>query len=517
MTQFSVLTSAAKTIVDNFFNIQKYGFFSDRQLMVSLYSIMPDADQKVIDILKKYVVSLSDLMPESELNILKSEYPEVVKYCYDLDSFDTKIVGAVMPLPHSVVKLCMNIVKPKSGSSVFVPYSGEGDLAYHVSDCKIDGFELNPESWAITQILLHSQKSESNIVLGDQFDPDSKQYDYIFSFPPFLKGKDETKVVDTIYNLITKHLAEDGILCCVLPMKFCYESGKWPKVRNILNEYKGQYSAMVVALPPVLQPFSGITVCILLVNKSHKDIVALVDTSSMEFLARKDVAGTKEYELKTKSIIETIESQDEKYMWVGTSLMLKEYLILQPSYYLNAQHIPGPKKGETAFVLSDLIEIVPDTRKTMTKARMSTILMGNRDGKKRCPVIGMRELSSSYLNCDINREDLDDSTEIPSYPIVTSDCILIGFIGGKFKVGRLHGASLNYPIALKYEVVPVRIISDAITEDFLLRSIMSEMVEQQTNRMATGAIITRLRQKDLLSIVINVPFLKTIFDCIFLL
>ena len=72
-------------------------------------------------------------------------------------------------------------------------------------------------------------------------------------------------------------------------------------------------------------------------------------------------------------------------------------------------------------------------------------------------------------------------------------------------MGRLHGVTPTQPVALRGEVVPIRITSTAVTEDFLLRSIMSEMTERQARMLAMGSVITRLKGCDLLSIVINVP------------
>jgi signal transduction histidine kinase len=89
--------------------------------------------------------------------------------------------------------------------------------------------------------------------------------------------------------------------------------------------------------------------------------------------------------------------------------------------------------------------------------------------------------------------------------VLTEDCLLIGFIGGKFKVGRLHGVSQETPVYLRHEIIPVRVASDDITDDFLLRSIMSEPVQKQAQMMASGVSISRITKQDLLSIVINVP------------
>lgn len=86
-----------------------------------------------------------------------------------------------------------------------------------------------------------------------------------------------------------------------------------------------------------------------------------------------------------------------------------------------------------------------------------------------------------------------------------TDSLLIGFIGGKFKVGRVHGISKNTPIALRHEVIAIQLKSNIVTEDYLLRCIMSEETELQARKMSTGAIISRLSQQDILSICIVVP------------
>lgn len=492
MTQFSVLTSEAKAIVTNFFNAQKKSnVFSEphKQLMASLYALMPDANHKVIGILGQYVVSLSDFMPESDICLLKSEYPAVVRSCYDNGQLAdvTRINRGELFIPQSLIGLCMAISEPKAGNSVLVPYTGDGGFAYHLADCKIDGFEINEKNWAFLQVLLHSVHAVSNIELGGSLVSPDKRYDYVFSFPPILEGRDRRKVIDVIYNIITKQLQDEGELFCILPMNFCFERSGWFDVRKILWDCRGQFSMLVISLPPVLQPLTGINFCLLHVKKNHQDKVVLVDATGEEYLAQCEKAGGKEYVLKVQSVIKAIKSMDEKHVWVGNSSELTGNVSLMPSRYLVPQYIQQPGEGERCFKLSDVIEIPPFAKQ-----------------KCKCPIVGMKNLSSSYLSCDIDRSVLDCSSK-EEWRILTSDCLLVGFFGGKFKVGRLHGVTPVSPVALRGEVVPVRITSAAITEDFLLRSIMSDMAERQARMLATGSVITRLNGCDLLSIVINVP------------
>ena len=153
MTKFAVLTSEAKAIVTNFFNAQKKSnIFCEphKQLMVSLYGLMPDANPTVVDILCQYVVSLSDFMSESDIRLLKSEYSAVIRFCYDNREFAdvTRFNEGEQFIPKSLIDLCLDIAEPKAGSSVLVPYAGDGSFAYHLSDCTVDGFEINEKNWA---------------------------------------------------------------------------------------------------------------------------------------------------------------------------------------------------------------------------------------------------------------------------------------------------------------------------------------------------------------------------------
>lgn len=216
-----------------------------------------------------------------------------------------------------------------------------------------------------------------------------------------------------------------------------------------------------------------------------------MDASSEAFIATKDLAGWKQEALKPDSIIETILKQDEKYVWLGTAENLSEVLNLQPSRYLVNFSLPKVHNGEKLFKLEDLVSIVPLEREGNT---ITTDI----------PLIGMKELSASYLNCDINRKDIPVSNK-KEYRILMTDSLLIGFIGGKFKVGRVHGISQNTPIALRHEVIAIQLKSNIVTEDYLLRCIMSEETELQARKMSTGAIISRLSQQDILSICIVVP------------
>ncbi len=534
MSQFDNLSAAGCTIVNNYLNGIKAIFGNKKEkLVVSLYAQLPEAQPEVLNILKSYTIDLEKCFSKDELAILQEECKAAIRYCYSRKDPDLGMIRPSadhpMQIPESVLELCNSILEVKEGSNIFLPYSASAQFALQNPNCNYNGFELNSETWALSKIYLDCFGVSEDIKLsGDLEDalPKGKLFDYIFSFPPYISGTAGVKVVNNLYQLTTKHLNDNGTMCCILPTNFCTASSGWLDMRKILWDYRNQYSAAVISLPRMLFPFvmSSLDICLFILIKDSQGKVLLMDASSDNFCARRDVAGSKEFELKAQSILESITQGDEKYVWGGIVSELVGDVNLLPSRYLISQILPKPQKDEESLSLDKLIEVIPLQRDERIRSIVSQrnriahsssadipqkeaeeILSQYRELEKNAyPLIGMKELSFSYLNCDINRRDLPSSKKV-EYQVLTEDCLLIGFIGGKFKVGRLHGVSKEAPVSLRHEIIPVKVASGDITEDFLLRSIMSEPAQKQAQMMASGVTISRIAKQDLLSIVINVP------------
>ena len=415
---------------------------------------------------------------------------------------DFKLVIQIFLTPMSLIELCLKMSDCKADSRVYLPFAGTCSFAlYQTHSCVFDADEINREVWAYSKILLSSQGIKANVECRDCLIRNEmngtyftmNKYDYIFSFPPIMGGREERYIADTFLYLAQNALKDNGEIYCILPMFFCF-GREWLEFRtSILKESNNMFSAIVISLPALFQPYSSIPTILLCLKKDGKGQICLMDAKNDAFLATKDLAGWTQKTLKPNSIIETILKQDETYVWGGNAECLSDDVNLLPSRYLINSVLPKANSEEKLFKLADLIvPLVRDKNITATGI----------------PLIGMKELSSSYLNCDINREDIPISNKT-EYRILTTDSLLIGFVGGKFKVGRVHGASSNTPIALRHEVVAIQLNSNVITEDYLLRCIMSAETELQAKMMSSGVTISRISQQDLLSISIIVPNLIT--------
>lgn len=471
---------------------------------------MPHAEKELLDILREYIIDLSVHFSDKEISTLVAEFPSLAIYCHQHDdifynsSDDIKssanigfrLVDSDFITPMSLIDLCVKMSDCKPNSRVYLPFAGSCSFAlYQTKPCEYDADEINMYVWAYSKILLLSQGIKANIKCGDCLirtgdkNISTNKYDYIFSFPPMMGRREERDVANTFSELVKNSLNDNGEMYCILPLSFCFGKEWFDFRKSFFKDNEGIYSSVIISLPALLQPYSSVSMILLCLKKDGKGQICLMDATDEAFTAIKDLAGWKQKTLKSDSIIESIVKQDEKYVWSGNYETISEEVNLLPSRYLIKNILPKAGIGEKLFKLEELVSVVPFDRTQNTVD---------------IPVIGMKELSSSYLNCDIYRKELPLSNK-KEYWILTTDCLVVGFIGGKFKVGKLHGVSKNAPVALRHEVIAILKKSSNITEEYLLRCVMSPETELQARKMAVGVTISRINQQDVLSINILVP------------
>ncbi len=500
MTQFANISKEAVQIINKFFsNNKKRGVFNEYNtlLMVSLYSLQPYVNPKVLSILSEDIISLEDYLSSEEITILQKEYKAVIEYCYKYNDYniDRKKFESLghTHIPTSLIELCISLANIETNKNVYLPYAGEGVFASYCQECNIDGFEINTNTWAFSQILATTSSSNINIECGDILNT-SKKYDYIFSFPPILPKNVSKKIIEHFYQLITKQLNENGQFYAILPISFCFASNGWFDIRKIAQDYHKELSVMVLALPPMLQPITSVSLCLVKFYKSKQNIVTLADITSEKFYTCQEFVGAKYYSLKVQSILETIQKQDKKYVWIGDASNLISSLNMTPSRYLFKQILPKAKEGEVYIKIKELVELIPTTSYPMTNELEH--------------VLGMKELSFNYLNCNIKYKDIPKIKVNIYGHIISEQALLVGFIGGKFKIGRLSEDINQEQIILRSEIIPFKLKSNLITEDFLLRAIMSEVSEHQGILLSNGSTITKLSKNDFLDIYICVPSIE---------
>jgi hypothetical protein len=127
-------------------------------------------------------------------------------------------------------------------------------------------------------------------------------------------------------------------------MSFCNASSGWFDLRKIVYDYHKEISAVVIALPPMLQPATNVPLCLVSFFKSDKDIIVLADVTGEEFSVHQDLDGGKNYTLKVQSIVETIQKANNAANNVWTSA---------PENWLSTY---SPTPEDEASQTQDLIE-----------------------------------------------------------------------------------------------------------------------------------------------------------------
>lgn len=385
-----------------------------------------------------------------------------------------------------VANLCSK-AKDQRGLEVFLPFSGFAQFATSCPNYKYEGFETDAETWAFSKILLHSYEVEETIKYSSNIYEglsESKLFDLIFYWTT-TKDANEDVVADTLYHLATKSLKENGTMLCFLPTVFCANTSIWFKLRKILKDFGDEYSAMVITLPlRSIEP----DLCLFVLHRDNRGEIILVDasrTTKKDCFPEMSDWSFNEVPLNT-NVLDKLFINDKKFIWKGTSSDLVGDINLNPLLYIlhiNSFKVPNVNYQ---FELLDNVQIVKNVKPLYELVEIVPTVWDERitsetETPEHSSSLSLKDLSSNYLNCVIHRDTIPLGQQKGF--VLNENCLLAGFIGGKFKVGKIVDLSASKGIVLHNDVIPFRLKSNEISEDFLLKSIMSDYVIRQAEIM----------------------------------
>ena len=111
---------------------------------------------------------------------------------------------------------------------------------------------------------------------------------------------------------------------------------------------------------------------------------------------------------------------------------LNEELSFLPARYLAILTENQPAAGEVVLLVGSVVESV-------------TGEFALRKNSNR--VLTFSQLSDNYLTCDINVSDIPTKQNYGGR-IITEDCLVVGYINGAIKIGRVSGVSESNPLVL---------------------------------------------------------------------
>lgn len=238
------------------------------------------------------------------------EFPDLLGAAYEYlikffaDSAGKK--GGEFYTPSQVVRLLVQLMKPKAGMAIYDPTAGSGGMliqsAQYVEEqgqnarnLTLAGQDNNGTVWSICKMnmILHNVL-DSDIQLGDTIeDPQHteggslKKYDRILANPPFSQNYSKENLqfaarfrygyapetgkkgdLMFVQHMIAS-LKDNGKMACIVPHGVLFRGGAEKIIREGI--VKDNLIEAIIALPPSLFYGTGIPACVLVVNKNKPD------------------------------------------------------------------------------------------------------------------------------------------------------------------------------------------------------------------------------------------------------
>jgi type I restriction enzyme M protein len=237
-------------------------------------------------------------------DLLGAAYEYLIKYF--ADSAGKK--GGEFYTPYQVVRLLVQLIKPKAGMAIYDPTAGSGGMliqsAQYVEEqgqnarnLTLAGQDNNGTVWSICKMnmILHNVL-DADIRLGDTIeDPQHteggslKKYDRIIANPPFSQNytKDSIQFPSRFrYGyapetgkkgdlMFVQHmiacLKDKGKMACIIPHGVLFRGGAEKVIREGI--VKDNLVEAIISIPPSLFYGTGIPACVLVINKNKSDAV----------------------------------------------------------------------------------------------------------------------------------------------------------------------------------------------------------------------------------------------------
>ena len=459
------LTDETKGIIENYLNknSSKMPEFYYMQIMRYLYTIIRE-NKKPDD-----KIDLSPFFSSDEIDKLMGEYSSVITYCYD-------------HVRKNIYDLWVGLTDIKPGSDAAILWEKE-----------------SKKDWK-TPILLDAKGV--NVVKRDTIDTDGEEaslkYDYVFVGLPTLRGEQDRQKLEALPWIAANMLKAGGQLFIVVQHNFL--NGKVSAdVRRQLVTSGNKYSLLVVTEPSFTGTMLRRELCLVRVVNDGKAEITLADCHGNDFTNERD-ANTCffNWDVNIARIADTIAHCDTSFIWQGKPEELTPNCSLLPSRYLMKRFFMQNKKG------AEIVEL----RKVVS---LPTIYLLDEE-RESCPYIYDKFLSTDYLDCDIDISQINKyvptNRKSRIHRILKEDCLIVKYNWETVMVGRIKGVADSH-VAVDRYTIPLVANTDLITEDFLLRSLVSETTRFQHGMMcSTGNRSERIRYEDFLSIRIYLPSLE---------
>lgn len=324
-------------------------------------------------------------------DLLGAAYEYLIKYF--ADSAGKK--GGEFYTPAEVVRLLVQLTKPRAGNTVYDPTAGSGGFLIQAhqyveeqgqdpNDLALYGQDSNGTVWSICNMnmILHNI-TRFTIEHGDTLeDPQilensqPRKFDCVLANPPFSQNYSRATMSFTnrfrefcpetgkkadlmfVQHMIAS-LKPDGHMATVMPHGVLFRGGKEKLIRELLIE--DDYLEAIISLPPGLFYGTGIPACVLVVNKSKPDELrnqVLFINADREYAEAKNQNKLRPEDIEKIDHVFTHKLTIDKY----SRLVDKEVIVKQHDYNLNIRrYVDNTPAPEPEDVQAHLIGGIPES------------------------------------------------------------------------------------------------------------------------------------------------------------
>ncbi len=413
---------------------------------------------------------------------------------------------AVSLLPKEIINIIYQLDNQES-KSVYNPYSGFGDLAFHSSINNYYGEEKNIYLYTLHLIraLVHGYEEKINLVNHTPSYKDISQndkYDLVVSMPPIkqtLKNEKWYDIFNDNNNSLKKYedetheqlyfkyalqrLRPNGKIISIIAQSFLKEGGTSKII--IQGWVENNKLETIIALPILMQQFNTAVqfYIIVLGNKPNmSDQVRYIDGRSL-FVER----GNREKTLDISVVSDLLQKKSESshLKFIDTARIRKNNFDLSAnSYFL--------KKYEGKKIREICAEI--------KNAKRGVIGV---TGK----VVKLSDLKNDKNDYLIQSGDLVEQ-EVGGLKEIAENCLLLSLVGGRLR--PTYFVYAGEPIYIFPTLIALRIDTQKVDINYLINELHQGYIKEQLIDISSGSLIPILRKDRLLEICVDVD--KTTID-----
>ena len=403
--------------------------------------------------------------------------------------------------PEELTQLVQRLCEGVGVRSIYNPFAGAGSFScIAMNGVTYLGQEVNEwvSNLGVLRMFAHG-KDPHSIICEDStlnWGHGFRGFDLIVSFPPLgmrVPMSEEMRIdwkaksismEDYFIQKGSESLNRGGKLVGILSNSFLFSGGGTKALRKRLVE-EGRVET-VIQLPVGLLRFSGVAICIVILNDGAKksDSIRFVDASS--FFKKE---GRRNH-LQVDSVIESLKSVDTS---VSTMVSLEkvranDYKLVPSSY------VEGEEKKELiipeGFEAVQLKDIVSGYRAVVSTSETARIVRG-------------RDLLFEHDGIGTLFDNLQpEPLEGKRYGRLDRDAILVQKV--RFLKPTLFYYREGIEVVVSSNVIPL-IPNEGIDPLYLVAELRKEYVSSQVDRLIPGAYIPSLKIGDILSIKVLLP------------